>query len=314
LGKLTQNKSLSFFLPVILAIIIFFIVRPFVAQAVEGEVQSVELGEVIVEADKEKNSQVYLVEDGQKKQLSEAGVPSTEEDSGDRYVVWMSQHEANWQVHAYDFRQDRKFQLTFVGNNVRPQTTGQFIVWEGQQDGIWSIFLFDGVQVSEISQGEQPVQELILERNLLTFLQKDVSEKGWKGFYYDLAERKLNSISENQLISELKIHRGVISWRNADNTFGQIFTANVMYFPTPVPVIPPIVATIEEEEELVDEPTQTPEASASSIPIVTPTLTEEATAAASTISTATPTVTFSPTATPVEIIEETSVSTDSGTP
>ena len=287
MGKLTQHRSLPILVPVILATIIFFIVRPFVAQAVEGEVQTVELGEVIVEADKEKNSQVYLVEDGQKKQLSEAGVPSTEEDFDDRYVVWMSQHEANWQVHAYDFRQDRKFQLTFVGNNVSPQTTGEFIVWEGQQDGIWTIFLFDGVQVSEISQGEQPVQELILERNILTFLQKDASDRGWRGFFYDLEERKLSSISENQLISELKIYRGVISWRNSDNTIGQILTENVVYFPTPIPVIPPIAATIEEEEELTDEPTQTPEASASSTPIITPTTTEEATAESSTTSTAT---------------------------
>lgn len=266
----------------------FFLIRPLIAKAVGNETNPPILGEIIVGEDQDKNSQIFLLENGQKKQLSESGVPSTDQDTGDRYAVWMSQHEANWQIHAYDLRLDQQFQITFVDNNVSPQTSGEYIIWEGQQQGAWKVFLFDGIQVKSISEGNQPIQNVILEKNLLTFEQKHADGKGWVGWLFDLNTNRLTAISEGAFISQLTLNKGVISWNNADNTQGKLVTDNIRFFPTPTPapiVIPPTVFEDDEPTPLV--PTET----------IAPLATESAHTTEST-SSATPTQTQSPTSSP----------------
>ncbi len=134
-------------------------------------------------------SQIFLIENGTKKQLT-AGYQNHFKPFGvDDFAVWIEENldSGVQQVVLYQFSTNtsRVLQLNEVTINQDPQVNhkGQS-VWQGWSQGSWQIFWFDGQNTTQITQGDVAISPRF-KQNQIQFLRKDAKNQ-WRIEQYSI--------------------------------------------------------------------------------------------------------------------------------
>lgn len=115
------------------------------------------------------------------------------------------------QIFFVDNVTGEKAQLTYSGNNVNLKTSGKYAAWEGQVDGVWQIFFFDGVEIHRITTGDKPSQDLELKDHYIAYSQK-TPENTWKVYLYDILGQETYELTPDSTGRNPVITNGSISW------------------------------------------------------------------------------------------------------
>ncbi len=201
-------KLLSYVVPVLVGIGLFFAVRPRFEQIFAGEVNVSEFlvqgGDVEVDSETiEGYQQVYYLFEGRKTFVSEeVSLNSFQAHSRGEYIVWVMSVNGAGQVFRHHIPSGETVQITDSSSNGQPKVDRSgSVVWErwvwpdeeGGGDGSWQVFLFDGVSTRQITSGVASINP-DLDGDRVVFASK--SGRSWKAFEYLRPSRKLSEIRQ----------------------------------------------------------------------------------------------------------------------
>lgn len=203
----------SWLLPLIISSGLFLLVLPALAQLTPEQQatlseflkdNSVEVG---TEA-KEGYSQIYYVYNGQKLFVTDTNYTKSNPVTEREYIAWMAQLDNGWRIFLHHIPTGITTQLTQSGINVNPLISGNRVAWEGlDENGVWQIFLFDGLKVTQITAGDMSVNPDI-EGDFVVYGRKDLV--GWRAVIYSLIEKKEKDITVGDSAQKPKLVNGKI--------------------------------------------------------------------------------------------------------
>lgn len=176
-----MNKYIKTWLfPLLIAAVLFAVVRPALAQTVPGGGLSEYLASGSVEVgteDIEGYQQIYYLYQDKKTFITQGSVNSTLPDSHGDYIVYRKSINGLDQIFLYDILADSTVQLTMTGNNTNPRVDEGKVVWEGWDGETWQIFYFNGESTKQITDGVTSVNPDIDGGNIV-YARRDAS--GWR--------------------------------------------------------------------------------------------------------------------------------------
>ncbi len=101
---------------------------------------------VVAEVDSAGDKEIYLLEDGRKKKITDNFVTDDMPyyDEGRGVVVWQSEEAGRFQIMAYDKTTGITTRLTnFNFNNTNPHMDNNIAVWQGWNGDDWDVFYYD---------------------------------------------------------------------------------------------------------------------------------------------------------------------------
>lgn len=164
----------------IVAGLLFAVVRPTLARLVGGSTglteflaaNNVEVGSEVVDG----YHQIYYIFEGKKTFITEGGLNATSPVSVGEYIAYRRNAGTGTDyIFLYHIPTNTTVQLSGTGNNGNPRVSRDGkVVWERWQAGGWQIFLFDGVRVRQLTEGELSTNPEI-EGDLVTYSRKDAA-------------------------------------------------------------------------------------------------------------------------------------------
>jgi len=115
------------------------------------------------------------------------------------------------QIFLIDSAAEKETQITHSGNNVNIKSGEKYTAWEGQVEGVWQIFFFDGAETHRVTSGEYPSQDLELKDHYIAYSQKTF-ESTWKIYLYDIVGQETYPVSPDSSGRNPVIADGQISW------------------------------------------------------------------------------------------------------
>jgi len=182
-----NNLAKLWIFPVMISLVLFFLVKPVLAQIAlpQGFVVSVVGDEV---GENGFRQIYYLDENNNKVFITSSNYTNSNPVTDGVNIAWMAQIDDGWRIFLYNISTKETLQLTYQGINVNPKIDSGKVVWEGQDEKkVWQIFLYDGVRVSKITDGDMSLNPDI-EGDFIVYGRKD--EAGWRGSLYSLKEKK----------------------------------------------------------------------------------------------------------------------------
>lgn len=136
-------------------------------------------------------------------------------------IFWLGQPGSTWQVYTYSTTTNQTTQLTNQGNQANLVVATDFVAWEGQVNGVWQIFVFDGWRVNQITTRQSPSSDLVASGNQLAFVQRDL-ELGAMVMLYDHNQQSLTQITPDFVGLHPEFVGGKIRWATPTE-FGSTF-------------------------------------------------------------------------------------------
>ncbi len=205
-----KNLAKGWAIPFVVAIALFIVVKPAIAQVV-GEDKlsqflsgggSVEVGTETVEG----RSRVYYFFEGDKKYISSKSENSKQPFTRGSYIVWSTETAGGGQIFLYHIPSGGTVELgspNILNLNPRVSPEGK-VVWEGWVGDGWRVLLFDGVSVKQLTESEISLNPDI-EGNKVVYGTRDAVGE-WRAVYYSIDTGKSYDISfgENTKYPHLK--------------------------------------------------------------------------------------------------------------
>lgn len=232
-----------------------------------------EYNDVIAKPDKEGDLEIYLMRGEKEIQITknntDDAAPVRDKDS--ELIVWQGMVNERWQIFVYDEIAGRTSQVTSGNsNNISPQVSDGYIVWQAWEDNSWNIFLAyrsGSAIVSRLSSAEQSgfrdssawitqriasnpwheVEPLVASGFVVW---RAYIDNSWQVLVYEIASGSTTQVSEG--IGEHKNPRLAILWDAKEN--GQLHTVQYNLFTEKVSVL----ETKEEKHLPVSQTTKTP--------------------------------------------------------
>lgn len=208
-NKLTK----SWLVPLGMAGVLFFAVRPTFAQVVEREANlaqyltanDVEVGTEAVD----EHSQVYYLFEKKKTYVSRDGQNKRHPHSSGEYIVWAGDINGAGQIYLYHIPTERLVQITSSSTNLKPNVSknGQ-VVWERWIDESWQVFFFDGVKVSQLTSGDLSINPDI-DDDFISYGRRDISGT-WRSVVYSISKREAIEVAIGISSKRPKVRDGKI--------------------------------------------------------------------------------------------------------
>lgn len=175
-----NEKVIRYVTPVVFGIAIFWFLKPLLVKAVASEAEisvyttyndlSVDVGE------KSKISQIVYKFDGSENMITDEDYTNANPKSDGEFITWMGQTGSSWHIFTHNVTTGTTNQLTFSGNNVNPDISFDYVVWESMVNGVWQVMFFDGVKINQITHGSAPSLEPSVSGDYIVYSQ--MTEQG----------------------------------------------------------------------------------------------------------------------------------------
>jgi hypothetical protein len=187
-------------LPLIIAVALFFLIRPVLAQTLEVPT-NVKVGTESVDG----YTQVYFEKDGQKQFITSGNINSRMPYAKGVYISYVSDFNGAGQIFLYDIASGSKIQLTLLGVNLNPKVDEKGrVVWEGWDGKTWQIFLFDGKSTRQLTTGDTSLNPSFYQE-YVAYGRRDITGT-WRTVVYSVQEDKSIDVTtgENTRIPEIR--------------------------------------------------------------------------------------------------------------
>ena len=230
--KLLSRGLVAWVLSFAIAVLIFVLARPVFAGLIERETllstflssQNVVVG---IQQDENRNPHVYYDFNGSQTVITKEDIPHADPVTDGKYIAWMSLVGQYWQIFFHHIPTDLTIQLTQNnGNNVNPKIANGKVIWEGQVDGVWQIFLYDGGQIKQLSRGDQPSINSDLEGDYIVYSAK-VNIGKWKSFAYDISKKEQMSLTPGSFAKKSILKNGHAYWDDFDGNRKSVMEYNL---------------------------------------------------------------------------------------
>lgn len=178
----------TWIIPLLISVVVFAIARPTLAQIAEGKAGLTEfLASNDVEVGDEIGAngfrQIYYVWKGEKIYITDTDYTNGQPDTDGKYITWMGLLGlGSWQIFLYYIPTGITTQLSNSSNNANPKVSKGKVVWEKWVEGGWQVFLFDGVRVLQLTEGDLSTDPNI-EGDLVTYSRKNFAGTPRKDSY-----------------------------------------------------------------------------------------------------------------------------------
>jgi len=202
-----MNKIIkSWLLPLALAVVLFIVVRPVLAQTLEIP-NIVSVGTESIDG----YSQVYYETGGGRKFVTSGNINSKMPAFAGKYIAYVTDINGLGQVFLYDLTSETHTQLTFVGNNLNPKVDDKGrVVWEGWQDPntTWQIFFFDGLSTKQLTTGDTSLNP-DFSGDHISYGRRDITGT-WRAVIYSIKDNKSVDVITGENARNPKIKNGDI--------------------------------------------------------------------------------------------------------
>jgi hypothetical protein len=209
------RRLIQFWLtPFLVAVGLFFAIRPTLAQFVESDEttltsylqgNNVEVGDESIEG----YNQVYYVFNNEKKFITAGSPNSTFPHTAGEYIVYRKSEIGGDQIYLYNLLTEQTLRLTYSGNNTNPRVSkGGKVVWEGWTDEAWQVFLFNGIKVSQITTGDLSISPDI-EDDFIVYSRRDIAGT-YRSVVYSISRKEAKEITTGLNSKKLAISKGKI--------------------------------------------------------------------------------------------------------
>ena len=154
--------------------------------------------------------QVYYVFNGEKVFVTDFDRKNSRNPMVNKeYVVWVTEINGAGQIFLYHIPTDTKTALTNSSTNLDPEVdVNGNVVWKRWVDDRWQIFFFDGISVSQLTEGDVSVDPDI-EGDKIVFSRQD-DNKEWRAVEFNIDNRQVNLLSRGQESKSIKIIDGEV--------------------------------------------------------------------------------------------------------
>jgi len=192
-------------LPVAVAIVLFLIVRPVVAQTIAVPDDIV----VGTTPDEEGFSQIYYKSGENRVIITDTRYTNGSPVVSSKYIAWVGQINGTWQVFLYDIATGVTTQLTYTGNNVNPKVDDKGrIIWEGWVSDSWQVFFFDGFSTKQLTTGDTSLNPE-MEGDYVSYGRRDIAGT-WRAVVYSVADNKSVDVTTGENARKPVIKNGDI--------------------------------------------------------------------------------------------------------
>ena len=251
----------SWLLPFVIALGVFLISRPVIAQVLTQEEQLQELlasSSVVVDSEVGDNGfrQIYYQVNNNKTFITNTNYTNADPILDGEYVVWTSQKGSTWQIFLHHIPTNQTTQLTHSGNNVNPIIDNGNIVWEGWQSEGWQIFLFDGKSVQQLTFGDISMNADI-KGDYIAYARRDVTQT-WRAVVYSISRGEGKDVTVGTKAKHPKVRDGkiILTDEPFPLTIEDLFLLDLPPLTTEAETKPEVVT----EEEIIEELEATPSA------------------------------------------------------
>jgi hypothetical protein len=202
------NILKSWIVPLTIALGLFFLIRPVLAQTLEVP-ENVQVGQQVISG----FLQIYYVNGESRIFISSENQNSKEAHSRGKFITWVTEiDDGGGQIFLYDLSSSTKTQITFSGINLNPKVDEKGrVVWEGRGAGEtnWQIYFFDGKSIERLTDGDLSLNPEI-SGDFIVYGRRNVSGT-WTATLYSILEKRTIDISigenaRNPQIRDRKIY------------------------------------------------------------------------------------------------------------
>ena len=210
----------------LIALGLFMLTKPVFVSALVQAQQNNQLFETEVRADENDYSQIIIKNSSGNITFitEEPHTHSNPQISGQK-VVWMAQIDSRWQIFFYNVTLEKTSQLTNKGINVNPQISGDYVVWEGIRDGTWQILMFDGIKITQLTQGSTPKQDVVIEGDTIAYSQKEGDI--WEVYLFDITDETFTKVSDHNSSRKPIVNQELVIWESFDGEGEVLFEYNM---------------------------------------------------------------------------------------
>ncbi len=211
-----DNLAKFWIFPVIISLVLFFIVKPVLAEIALPQTFVVSV--VGDEVGENGFRQIYYIDKNNNKVfITSSNYTNANPVTDGENIAWMAQIEEGWRIFLYNLPSLQTLQLTFQGIHVNPKVDKGRVVWEGQdEEGVWQIFFYDKVKVSKITDGDMSLNPDI-QGDFIVYGRKD--ESGWRACLYSVKERREIDVTTGEKAQKPQIKEGRIYINNGKEEF-----------------------------------------------------------------------------------------------
>lgn len=152
--------------------------------------------------------QVYYILNGQKKFITHSGQNGTQAVIDGEYIAYVSEVNGAGQIFLYHIPSDTTIEITTSGTNLEPRLSNGKIVWERWTDDKWQVFLFDGVSIRQVTEGDLSVNPDINESEIV-YARKNAAGE-WRALRLSLGSDQAEEIKSGVVARYPKFKNGKI--------------------------------------------------------------------------------------------------------
>jgi len=174
-----------------------------------------------LEPDEMGMNQVWVDQMGGKIRVSREGLTHAGLVVDASKLAYMVQVGSQWQIVIYR-PGGGEVHLTTRDNNVNPKISGKYVVWEAQIDGVWQVMVYDGIKREQITSGEGPAQDVVVNGTSVAYTQKQ-TDGGWRVFVHDLEKGSRVNISGEGYGRKPEFVENKLRWQSQIEGGGRAF-------------------------------------------------------------------------------------------
>ncbi len=248
--------------PIIIASLLFVVVRPTFAQIAERQANlaqyltanNVEVGIEVVDG----YSQVYYVFEGQKTYVNKNNQNKRHPHSNGEYIVWAGDINGAGQIYLYHIPTNTIIQLTNSGTNLMPKVSksGE-VAWESWVDENWQVLFFDDKSVTQLTSGDMS-RNPDVEGDYISYGRRDISGT-WRSVVYSISKKEAKEVAIGISSKKPKVRDGriILAGTGVEEVFPltieDLFLLNLSPLSTsPTPSPAPTLEVVT-EEDIVEE-------------------------------------------------------------
>ena len=196
----------NWLIPLFVAVAVFFVIRPVLAQTVD-----IPSPDAVGVESIDGYSQVYYEVGGGRKFITSGNINSKMPAFAGKYIAYVTDINGLGQVFLYDLASETRTQLTFIGNNLNPKVDDKGrVTWEGWQDPniTWQIFFFDGKSTRQLTTGDTSLNPN-LSGDYISYGRRDITDT-WRAVVYSINDNKSVDVTTGEKARNPKIKNGDI--------------------------------------------------------------------------------------------------------
>ena len=205
----------SWLIPIIIAILLFIVVQPTLAQLGEQQEslvdylasKNVEVGEEVVNG----FLQIYYLYNGAKTYVSPEGQNSKQPSTNGAYIVWVTEkNDVPGQIFLFNILTSTSaIQISNSGTNLNPKVNREGkVVWEEWVENRWQISLFDGTSVQQLTSGDESFNPEI-EGDIVSYTRRDIAGT-YRAVVYSISKKEGKEVTTGDSAKHPKVRNGKI--------------------------------------------------------------------------------------------------------